>query len=34
MVQQNRTPVPDTQRKPGKQGSRRRKSGKKRTSDA
>jgi len=29
MVQQSRTPAPDTPRKPGKQGTRRRKSGKK-----
>jgi hypothetical protein len=33
MVQQSRTPAPDTQRKPGKQGTRRRKSGKKRASN-
>jgi hypothetical protein len=33
MVQQNRTSARDTQRKPGKQGTRRRKLGKKRASD-
>ena len=33
LVQQNRTPAPDTPRKPGKQGTRRRKSGKKRASN-
>ena len=31
LVQQSRTPAPDTPRKPSKQGTRRRKSGKKRT---
>ena len=33
MVQQSRPPAPDTPRKPGKQGTRRRKSGKKRASN-